>query len=217
MVVKYIQRSLIESGFFPDAGLNDRCTRDVLGHNTVREAKKDMGKFTAVSMMANDATKGYKSETGKKAKAEFVRVWTGEGKLYDIMGRFDPEVAEDMLQDDFYRVASAGPPEQADFFECSDLRKIFCAAYPLTQHQLAAKGIMPWNAHNQMDHLTAHQLAFVDVEVRSLLNGESSIPKTATEQEVIIEHYEQMVSTLQDPNFNSKYVTIVDCDPQTPT
>lgn len=71
----------------------------------------------------------------------------------------------DCCADDYYRVASEGPPEQADFFECPDLRKIFCAAYPLTQHQLAAKGIMPWNAHNHIEHLTAHQLAFVDVKV----------------------------------------------------
>ncbi len=55
------------------------------------------------------------------------------------------------------------------------------------------------------------------LQVRSLLNGEPSIPKTATEQEVMIEHYEQMVSTLQYPNFRSKYVTIVDSDPHTPT
>ncbi|KAL0036897.1 hypothetical protein WJX77_004160 [Trebouxia sp. C0004] len=100
-----------------------------------------------------------------------------------------------MLQDDYYRVASKGPPERADFFEC----------------------ITRWNAHNKIDHLTAHQLAFVDVKVRSLLNGEPSIPKTATEQEVIIEHYEQMVSMLQDPNFRSKYATIVDSEPHTPT
>ncbi|DBA80490.1 TPA: hypothetical protein ACH3X1_007762 [Trebouxia sp. C0004] len=79
------------------------------------------------------------------------------------------------------------------------------------------KGITRWNAHNKIDHLTAHQLAFVDVKVRSLLNGEPSIPKTATEQEVIIEHYEQMVSMLQDPNFRSKYATIVDSEPHTPT
>ncbi|DBA89497.1 TPA: hypothetical protein ACH3X1_004120 [Trebouxia sp. C0004] len=51
----------------------------------------------------------------------------------------------------------------------------------------------------------------------SLLRGEASIPKTATEQEVIIEHYDQMVSMLQDPNFRSKYVTVIDSEPQTPT
>ena len=55
------------------------------------------------------------------------------------------------------------------------------------------------------------------LQVRSLLKGEPSIPKSAMEQEPIIEHYEQMVSTLQDPNFRSKYVTIMDSDPHTPS
>ncbi|KAL0027845.1 hypothetical protein WJX77_010277 [Trebouxia sp. C0004] len=196
MVVEYIQRSLIESGFFPRSSLIDNCAQQVLGHNSMREAKKDMSKFTAVVKMANDATKQYKSETGKKVRAEFVRVWTGEGKLYDFSGKFDTQVAEAKLEDDFYRVAGEGPPEQADFFECQDLRKIFCAAFPLTQHQMSTRGIIPWNANHKIDHLTAHQLAFVDVKVRSLLRGEASIPKMATEQEVIIEHYDQMCTQI---------------------
>ncbi|DBA76119.1 TPA: hypothetical protein ACH3X1_009862 [Trebouxia sp. C0004] len=76
MVIEYIQRSLIDSGFFPSSGLNDQCVQHVLGHNNLREAQKNMGKFTAVTKMeiANDASKGYRSKTGQGVKAEFVRV-----------------------------------------------------------------------------------------------------------------------------------------------
>ncbi len=64
-----------------------------------------------------------------------------------------------------------------------------------------------------------HDLTIVqfDNSLATQLRGEASIPKTATEQEVIIEHYDQMVSMLQDPNFRSKYVTVIDSEPQTPT
>jgi len=55
------------------------------------------------------------------------------------------------------------------------------------------------------------------LQVRSLLLGEASMPKTATEQENVIGHYEQMVTELQDPNFGSKYVATVDPGPHTPT
>ncbi len=51
MVVEYVQRSLIDSGFFPSSSLNDQCAQHVLGHNSLREAKKNMGKFTAVTKM----------------------------------------------------------------------------------------------------------------------------------------------------------------------
>jgi len=49
-----------------------------------------------------------------------------------------------------------------------------------------------------------------DVSCRSGLwyHGEISIPKRSTEQEAVIENYEMMVATLEDPNFSSKYVKV---------
>ena len=51
MVVEYIQRSLVESGFFPSSSLNEKCAQNVLGHDSMREAKQNMGRFTAVIKM----------------------------------------------------------------------------------------------------------------------------------------------------------------------
>ena len=55
------------------------------------------------------------------------------------------------------------------------------------------------------------------LQVGSLLIGGASILKTAAEQKGVIEHYEQMVNELQDPNLSSNYVTIVDPGPHAPT
>ena len=46
-----------------------------------------------------------------------------------------------------------GPPEEADYFACEGYSKIICASWPLTQHQESAKEILPWDAHNHIDHL----------------------------------------------------------------
>lgn len=97
------------------------CTRS--------QAKQNMGKFTAVVKMVgvcmlsstskhgclclsacqsrhgvqtNHAAKNFKSEMGKRTKAELVSVWTGENKLYDSLGRFDAEVSEALLQGMFF-------------------------------------------------------------------------------------------------------------------
>lgn len=215
MVVDRIQQVMIDTGFFPCAGTNDDCAMHVLGC-TRSQAKQNMGKFTAVVKMTNDAVKNFKSEMGKRTKAELVSVWTGENKLYDSLGKFDAEVSEALLQGDYYRLASEEPPEEADYFACEDYRKIIYASWPLTQHQLNAKHISSWDAHNHIHHLTAHQLAFADVKVRSLVLGETSIPKTSTEQEGIIERYEQMINDLLEPHFESKYVKVVKDGPVTP-
>ncbi len=47
-----------------------------------------------------------------------------------------------------------------------------------------------------------------DVSCRSGLWYPGSIPKRSTEQEAVIENYEMMVATLEDPNFSSKYVNL---------
>ena len=49
-------------------------------------------------MQTNDAAKGFKSEMGKRTKAELLSVWTGDNKLYDVLGRFDAAVSEALLQ-----------------------------------------------------------------------------------------------------------------------
>ena len=42
-----------------------------------------------------------------------------------------------------------------------------------------------------------------------MVQGESSIPRKATDQEPIIEKYEIMVATLEGPKFRSKYVKVL--------
>lgn len=54
------------------------------------------------------------------------------------------------------------------------------------------------------------------MQVRSLIQGETSIPKKAAEQEEYIEHYERMVTDLQDPYFDSKWVKVKPAGPATP-
>ena len=49
-----------------------------------------------------------------------------------------------------------------------------------------------------------------------MVQGEISIPKRLTEQEAVIENYEMMVATLEDPNFSSKYAKVLASGPGTP-
>ena len=55
-----------------------------------------------------------------------------------------------------------------------------------------------------------------DVSCRSGLWYPGSIPKRSTEQEAVIENYEMMVATLEDPNFSSKSAKVLASGPGTP-
>lgn len=61
-------------------------------------------------------------------------------------------------------------------------------------------------------HLTAHQLAFVEIKVWSLLKGEKSLPKYDRRREGAIKEYEAIVRKMR--TVHSEYVTV--CFPSRP-
>lgn len=49
-----------------------------------------------------------------------------------------------------------------------------------------------------------------------MIRGERSIPKTAADQEEVVEQYERTVAVLQEASFSSKYVKVLPTNPGTP-
>lgn len=52
----------------------------------------------SLPMQANDAGKNFKSEMGKRVKAELLLVWRGPGMLYNVLGKFDQEASNSIMQ-----------------------------------------------------------------------------------------------------------------------
>ena len=49
-------------------------------------------------MQANDAAKNFRSMVGKRTKDEVLSVWTGSEKLYDLSGKFNQDVSDEMME-----------------------------------------------------------------------------------------------------------------------
>ena len=56
---------------------------------------------------------------------------------------------------------------------------------------------------------------FAMLQVRSLLQGEQSLPKEAETQVPVIGRYTEMVARLRDPQFSSKFVKVNSAEPST--
>ncbi|DBB02808.1 TPA: hypothetical protein ACH3X1_013638 [Trebouxia sp. C0004] len=117
-------------------------------------------------------------------------------------------------KDDKYRVGLTG----TDPFGCEDYRKILYATFPLSRTDLArlsnpAQRFFP---HNSIRHMTPHMIAFADAKIRSMLKGEASRPKQASDEEITT--MGEMVQGLQDGTLDSQYVVPrMSLEPFTPT
>ncbi|KAL0041192.1 hypothetical protein WJX77_008187 [Trebouxia sp. C0004] len=101
----------------------------------------------------------------------------------------------------------------ADYFGNDIFRQVIYKAWPLSKSQLQARSIYV-DPHDNIE-LTAHQVAFVDVKVRSLFSGQQQIAHHGAQQDEMIAQC--MVSDLQRETFSSSFVTIVGLGPTTPT
>lgn len=54
------------------------------------------------------------------------------------------------------------------------------------------------------------------LQVRSLVQGDKSLPKNADAQQPGIAKYDEIVEELEDPYFTSKFVKVYTAEPSTP-
>ncbi|DBA82158.1 TPA: hypothetical protein ACH3X1_007145 [Trebouxia sp. C0004] len=161
-----------------------------------------------LTKLARDGARNYRSEAAKLTAAELLIHWSGLNKPYtsnnikDLDKCYDYDVGHAMLEDDKYRVGLTG----TDPFGCEDYRKILYATFPLSRTDLArlsnpAQRFFP---HNSIHHMTPHMIAFADAKIRSMLKGEASRPKQASDEEITT--MGEMVQGLQDGTLDSQYV-----------
>ncbi|KAL0019624.1 hypothetical protein WJX77_004465 [Trebouxia sp. C0004] len=191
MAVAYMHKCMLEEGSYFSSSVYDECAVQCLGKGNIVDAKQDLTKFTHTHNMAKDAARNFRSEVAKRVRAEVLKHYVGDDKVWDYdMENFDQEMAEDLLAGDQYRVATTGA---ADFFGNNLFRQILYNAFPLSRSELASRNI--WALPEE---LTAHQIAFVDVKVRSMLYGQHQIPHHGSEHETMILQYQGMVQHLQE-------------------
>ncbi|DBA98531.1 TPA: hypothetical protein ACH3X1_014337 [Trebouxia sp. C0004] len=160
MAVAYMHKCMLEEGFYFSSSVYDECAVQCLGKGNIVDAKQDLTKFTHTHNMAKDAARNFRSEVAKRVRAEVLKHYVGDDKVWDYdMENFDQEMAEDLLAGDQYRVATTGA---ADFFGNNLFRQILYNAFPLSRSELASRNI--WALPEDNIQLTAHQIAFVDVK-----------------------------------------------------
>ncbi|DBA95803.1 TPA: hypothetical protein ACH3X1_001352 [Trebouxia sp. C0004] len=166
MAVAFMQRRMIIDGFHPTSNMWTLCALHVLGKDSLVDAKKDMSKYLA----AQAATSNFKSDTNKKTEMSVYDLCVGPDRVYQFIGDeyvWNSEVGLELSEGDQYR---NGGDDFGAFFKVESVRMIIYATWSLTKSELIQLG-QPEKPHDNICHLTAHQIAFADCKVYPCLNA----------------------------------------------
>lgn len=145
------------------------------------------------------------SAKGDSFNGEQYELSVGEGRVCQFNGEeyvSNSEIGLKLLAGDQYR---NGGDDLDNFFKVKSVCMIIYATWSLTKNELILLG-QPEKPHDNICHLTAHQIAFVDCKIRSLLREEDSLPKSGPASEAVLAHYQDLVQTLEADEFRSDFV-----------
>ncbi|DBA92837.1 TPA: hypothetical protein ACH3X1_003018 [Trebouxia sp. C0004] len=147
-----------QKGFYPGDTEHDMIAMSVLSKPNLAAAKADYQLYVDLIKKAETAARNYCTEVSKKISEMSEELWSGEdGRPWDVLGKHVPEVANEFLLDNQYRTGG-----HDDYFGLEDYRKIVYASKPDPKEEE-----FDLDPHNNITHLTAHQLAFVEIKASS--------------------------------------------------
>ncbi|KAL0018613.1 hypothetical protein WJX77_011534 [Trebouxia sp. C0004] len=120
--------------------------------------------------LAQAATSNFKSDTNKKTEMSVYDLCVGPDRVYQFIGDeyvWNSEVGLELSEGDQYR---NGGDDFGAFFKVESVRMIIYATWSLTKSELIQLG-QPEKPHDNICHLTAHQIAFADCKVYPCLNA----------------------------------------------